>query len=55
MTDNIAFDPAAIEQMKVEFAPCARCDGEGMITVRGWWFDCPECGGTGVVPKEKEV
>ena len=50
---NIDFDPSKIEQMEVEFEECPCCHGEGMVAKKGWYFTCPKCAGTGVMPKAK--
>jgi len=49
--DALDFDPAKIEQMKVELETCTHCGGEGTKCNGLYTFTCPVCHGTGEVPK----
>ena len=49
------FDPAKIEQMRVEFVECDNCPGGyGWIRNGFYIYRCSACHGTGVISVEKE-
>ena len=48
-SDCVEFDVEKIEKMEVEFETCPLCQGEGMVTIGGWWYNCRMCSGTGEV------
>jgi len=52
MPKEADFDPAAIEQMEVDFETCPHCGGAEIVTNGIHWWNCPRCEGCGEIPKE---